>query len=89
LKRIAHIARNKINAGEKAKTAQQIVSDVLFHWQAWRDAVSNKKELQFQSANQNGDHHLKKFTRLIAMRLTQPVRLVENKRLKVLLAGLL
>jgi hypothetical protein len=55
-------ARNKINAGEKVKTAQQIVSHVLFHLQAWRDAVSTEKR--------DGDHHLKKFTRLIAMQLT-------------------
>jgi len=38
-------ARNKINAGEKVKTAQQIVSDVLFHLQAWRDAVSTEKRV--------------------------------------------
>ena len=56
-------ARNKINAGEKVKTAQQIVSDVLFHLQAWRDAVSTEKK----SCNSRLQI---KMARLIAMQLT-------------------
>jgi hypothetical protein len=38
-------ARNKINAGEKTKTALQIISDVFFHLQACRDAVSIEKRV--------------------------------------------
>ena len=33
-------ARKKVNAGERKKSAQQIISDVLLHLQAWRDAGS-------------------------------------------------
>nr|TKW28817.1 hypothetical protein SEVIR_3G353050v2 [Setaria viridis] len=37
-------ARNKINAGERPKLAQQIISDVLFHLQAWRNV--SRTEIQ-------------------------------------------
>jgi hypothetical protein len=67
-------ARNKINAGEKTKTAQQIINDVFFFiCRHGGMQLVLKKELQFQSANQNGDHHPKRFTRLTVMQLTTPI----------------
>lgn len=32
-------ARNKKNSGEKKRNAKEVINDVLFHFQAWRDAV--------------------------------------------------
>ena len=31
-------ARNKVNAGERAKRAQEVVNDVLYYWQTWNRA---------------------------------------------------
>ena len=34
--------RNKVNAGERKKSAQEVVNDVLFHMQTWNSALQKK-----------------------------------------------
>ena len=36
-------ARNKTNSGERKKYAQEVVNDIYFHFQVWRDRTYLRK----------------------------------------------
>ena len=42
------LARNKTNNGERSKIPQEVVSDVIFHMNAWNLAHNSKKQLRRQ-----------------------------------------